>query len=269
MLHNALPSPALLPFVRAYAQREIEANDPAFTLHVIAQLEQVINFELGVLPGLFHRTGTVRDRIWVGGSQTSFAGYMSVVPGVQTFAVIFYPTGLSRLINFPASEITDRCFDATSVCPSLRTLWSQLGEETSFKRRVAITEKFLTRLLSLTVAENPMAAAAANLFRHKGNLRIADIAAQKSLGIRQFERLFFREIGITPKSYARIARFQAALDARLNDPSRSWTDIAHDLGFHDQMHMIHDFQKLAHDSPSGLLSVIGDTRPPALTGSDM
>jgi len=269
MLHNALPSPALRPFVRAYAQREIEANDPAFTLHVIAQLEQVINFELGVLPGLFHRTGTVRDNIWIGGSQTSFAGYMSVTPGVETFAVFFYPMGLSRLFNVPASSITDRCFDATSVCPSLRTLGNQLGEETSFNRRVAITEKFLIRLLSFTVAENPVTAAAARLFRHKGNLRIADLAAQRSVGIRQFERLFFREIGITPKSYARIARFQAALDARLNNPSRSWTDIAHDLGFHDQMHMIHDFKKLADDAPSAVLSVIGDTRPPALTGSDM
>ena len=269
MLHNALPSPALRPFVRAYAQREIEAHDPAFTLHVIAQLEQVINFELGVLPGLFHRTGTIRDRIWVGGSQTSFAARMFVTPGVETFAVIFYPTGLSRLINIPASAITDRCFDATSLCPSLRTLWNHLGEETSFKRRVALTEKFLMRLLAVTVTENPMATSAARLFRHKGNLRVADLAAQRSIGIRQFERLFFREIGITPKTYARIARFQAALDARLNNPSRSWTDIAHDLGFHDQMHLIHDFKKLADDSPSALLSVIGDTRPPALTGSDM
>jgi AraC-like DNA-binding protein len=236
---------------------------------VAAQLEQVVNFELGLLPGLFNRRGTIREKIWVGGAQTSFAGHMTVSPGVETFAIFFYPTGFSHLINVPVSLITDRCIDGTSVYPLLRGVWNRLGEESSFDRRVAIVERFLLHLLAFASRENPVTAAAIRLFRHRGNLRIPDLAAQTSLGVRQFERLFFRNIGVTPKSYGRISRFQAALDARLNNPLRSWTDIAHSLGFHDQMHMIHDFHKLAHDSPSGLLSVIGDVRPPALTVSDM
>jgi AraC-like DNA-binding protein len=269
MIQSASPSIPLRPFVRAYAQRKIEPADPTLTMCVAAQLEQVINFELGLLPGLFNHRGTIRDKIWIGGAQTSFAGHMTVSPGVETFAIFFYPTGFSHLINVPVSAITDHCLDGTCVCPSLREVWNRLGEETSFDRRVAIVEKFLLHLLSFASQENPVTTAAMRLFRHRGDLRIPDLAAQTCLGIRQFERLFFRDIGVTPKTYARISRFQAALDARLNNPLRSWTDIAHSLGFHDQMHMIHDFYKLAHGSPSGLLSVIGDVRPPALTVSDM
>ena len=49
-LQSALPQPALRPFVRAYAQRKLDAADPVLIEAVPAQLEQVLNFELGVLP---------------------------------------------------------------------------------------------------------------------------------------------------------------------------------------------------------------------------
>ena len=63
-------------------------------------------------------------------------------------------------------------------------------------------------------------------------------------GLRQFERSFERDVGVSPKSFARIARFQSALDAKLVSPQRTWLDIAHSFGYHDQMHMIHDFEAL-------------------------
>jgi transcriptional regulator GlxA family with amidase domain len=82
---------------------------------------------------------------------------------------------------------------------------------------------------------------------------------------RQLERRFAREIGVPPKSYARIARFQTALDAKLANPRRTWLDIAHQLQYHDQMHMVHDFSALANGSPNRVLATVGDMRPDALT----
>lgn len=97
-----------------------------------------------------------------------------------------------------------------------------------------------------------------------GVTRIADLADNVGLGLRQFERRFFEEVGSRPKLYARIARFQTALDAKVARPERAWTDIAYDLGYHDQMHMVHDFWNLSGDSPGHLISQVGDMRPPAL-----
>ena len=71
-------------------------------------------------------------------------------------------------------------------------------------------------------------------------------------GIRQFERRFRYEIGIPPKLYARIARFEAALRRKAAAPAMQWTDIAHALGYHDQMHMVHDFKRLSGDSPTAI-----------------
>jgi transcriptional regulator GlxA family with amidase domain len=114
-----------------------------------------------------------------------------------------------------------------------------------------------------------MAAVAEHIFSLRGVVsNISQLAAQTGLGIRQFQRQFLREMEMPPKLYARVARFQSALDAKIASPHRTWAEIAHSLRYHDQMHMIRDFQLLGGDTPRQLFSQIGDARPGALTSGD-
>jgi transcriptional regulator GlxA family with amidase domain len=105
-------------------------------------------------------------------------------------------------------------------------------------------------------------------FRGHGRRGVAEMAGLASLSVRQFERQFERELGMPPKRFARIARFQFALDAKLVDPGRSWLDVAHGAGYYDQMHLVRDFHSLSGASPTRLVAELGDTRPPALAGSE-
>ena len=77
------------------------------------------------------------------------------------------------------------------------------------------------------------------------------------------ERLFAQHTGFAPKHYARVARFQCALDLKLMAPDRSWLSIAHELHYHDQMHLVHDFRKIAGRSPAQVIASLGDSRPQA------
>jgi AraC-like DNA-binding protein len=52
-----------------------------------------------------------------------------------------------------------------------------------------------------------------------------------------------------PKLFARIVRFNKAIDIKMNDPARSWTTIAHDCGYYDQMHFIKDFKLFSGSKP--------------------
>jgi transcriptional regulator GlxA family with amidase domain len=79
--------------------------------------------------------------------------------------------------------------------------------------------------------------------------------------VRQYERRFIEEIGMTPKLFARTIRFQGALDTKRLSPHRSWLSVAHELGYFDQMHMIRDFQSLGGDAPSNVLDQSGDIQP--------
>ena len=151
----------------------------------------------------------------------------------------------------------------------MRPLWNRLGESSLFERRVAIVEEFLLKLAACAITQNRMAAAATYLFRHHGAIRIPDLAYQDALSMRQFERTFRRDVGTSPKVFARIARFQAALDAKLASPKRTWLDVAHSFGYYDQMHMIHDFESLGRNAPTQLLAEMGDVRPPALASGEM
>ena len=72
--------------------------------------------------------------------------------------------------------------------------------------------------------------------------------------MRQFERRFIQQVGMRPKLFARIARFEAALEGKARFVTRSWTDVAHDFGYYDQMHMIHDFAEFTGGTPTETLT---------------
>ena len=94
-----------------------------------------------------------------------------------------------------------------------------------------------------------------------GAIRIGEIADQARLSVRQYERRFWDEVGLTPKTFARTTRFQRALDAKRFFPQRTWLSIAHEFGYSDQMHMVRDFQTLGGDAPTNLLAQSGDIQP--------
>jgi transcriptional regulator GlxA family with amidase domain len=86
--------------------------------------------------------------------------------------------------------------------------------------------------------------------------------------MRQFERRFRHEIGIPPKLYARIIRFEAAVRRKAVAPAMRWTDIAHALGYYDQMHMVRDFNRLSGDSPTAICGQLDMFVRPEVVSAD-
>ena len=70
----------------------------------------------------------------------------------------------------------------------------------------------------------------------------------------------YREVGLSPKLFARLRRFQMALDRKRTSGTR-WLDVAHDLGYFDQMHMVKEFRAFGDEAPSRLLQSCGDYQP--------
>ena len=267
-LQSVRPSVSLRPFVRIFAQRQFHASDIPVIEPVPAQLEQVLNFEFGILPGVRNKRFAVSSAMWVGGSQTSAPGHMHLYPGVESFAVFFHPIGWSRLFGIPPREITNKIDDASAFHGvEIGRLWNQLGEAQSFEQRVQIVEDFLL-IRALTVGKiGKVQAASGFLFKEHGSIGIKELAKRYGMGLRQFERQFVHDFGMTPKVFARIARFQSAIDAKIESPHRTWLDIAHAFGYYDQMHMVHDFGSLAGHTPTDLISEMGDVRPGTLASA--
>jgi AraC-like DNA-binding protein len=266
-LKTATPSPRLRPFVRTYCQRNIQVNNPVVIEAVPAMLEQILAFELGQPVDIWHSDGRhqVSRVAALCGTQSRFAAQMALRPGTVSFGVFFQPAGFWYLFGIPMHVLTNRAEEAGSVLGvAVRNLWNQLGECSTFDDRVQITEDFLLNRVAQAHPSSRMATAANYVLQRHGAIRVTELADRINLGLRQFQREFRRDVGVSPKVFARIARFQTALDAKVSCPQRTWLDIAHSFGYHDQMHMVHDFQKLGHNTPEQLLAKVGDNRPPAM-----
>ena len=161
------------------------------------------------------------------GSHCSPNATLTLGAGVESFAIFLQPTALQRLLGLPTHHVADCSYPAVDVLGSgVDALWSVLADATSFEQRVRLSETYLLRRLH-DAEPTTIAHVATDTFRGHGHLNVAEMAGLASLSIRQFERQFERELGMPPKRFARIARFQFALDSKLVAPGRSWLDIAH------------------------------------------
>jgi AraC-like DNA-binding protein len=263
VLNSQRSSEALRPFVRAYAQRTTFADAPRQFLP--PRLEQTLNFDFGI-PVEVWMAGRPfpSPPAVVVGAHDHGGIQLHLRKGVESFSVFFRPTGFTQLFGVPLVHLTNAYAEADAILgPAMRGVWEEMGSADSFRDRVAIIERFLIARRDVAAA-SVIAFAANELLRLQGRPQIAQFSAALGLDVRQFERRFVREIGITPKRFARVARFQTALDWKLARPGITWCHLAHELGYHDQMHLVHDFSKLGGQSPSEILGAVGDSRPPAL-----
>jgi AraC-like DNA-binding protein len=261
--------PALREFVRVIAQREVHPDprgSPLIFEPIPARLEQTLEFQFGHQFRVHFPSGhtlTAAKQTIVGAFPEGNA-QIELQSGVISFAIFFRPTGLSRLLGIPVHEFSSRNFDAALVSSLTVSLGDRLAQCPNFQERVRTIEGVLLGMALQTPRKDTIAIVAEEIFSRCGVIRsIPQLASDTGLGVRQFERRFLSEIGMAPKLYARVARFQSALDAKILSPHRTWIEIAHSLQYHDQMHMIRDFQLLGGNSPKQLLSEIGDARPGA------
>ena len=250
------PAPALRHLIRYYYQVETHLGGRTEVQPVPARSPQAIEFTFGA-PYEVRRLdgGGTRNAypIAVIGSQTFRRVELLMHGNVDAFTIVFQPGGVSMLFSVPAEELTDGDFEGEPVLGrGLGELLRRLGDVSSFADRSRVVDAYLCAKLSGRDCISGISNAATGVLSSNGCVRVSDLAHRAGLGIRQFERRFRYEIGIPPKLYARIVRFEAALHRKAAAPLTQWTDIAHALGYHDQMHMVHDFNRLSGDTPTGI-----------------
>ncbi len=252
------PAPGLEHFVRFYVQREVEIRGAAVVHPVPARAAAMIEFDFGdPIHALDYEQGTYRKSspVIVVGPQTYRRVELQLRGALESFVIMFQPDGLRRLFSVPMHELTDQDFDGHSVLGSfISHVRERLGNAGSFEMRVRLVDEMLLRHSLRSPSFDSISAAARRILQTGGRVGIPALADAAGLGIRQFERRFTLQVGMRPKLFARIARFETALDSKARFVSRSWTDVAHDFGYYDQMHMVHDFAEFTGATPTETLT---------------
>lgn len=170
---------------------------------------------------------------------------------LSAIRVDFLPGGMYRMLGIPMHELFDGGFDARYFFgPEMKMITEQLQNTSDLAEGKNIVEGFLLNRATSLKQVLPFDAAIHTLLHHHGDMAIEKVASLSCLSLKQFERKCKERLGMNPKLFARILKFSKAYRLREAFPQLSWTKIAYDAGYYDQMHMIRDFKIFAGVNPS-------------------
>ncbi len=149
-----------------------------------------------------------------------------------------------------------------------RVLAERLRELRSWDERFDLIESFL--LARACGGRRPRPAVAwawARLCATGGRVRIEALAGELGCSRRYLHARFREQVGLPPKTVARLLRFREVCRQLDRDPAR-WAEIAQDAGYYDQSHLARDFRDLAGTTATDFLAwripgggVVGDEIP--------
>lgn len=173
------------------------------------------------------------------------------------FQVQFQPGALARLTSLSLNELSNTFIDAEAVfSKEIRAVNERLSYTKHYKEMIPIVENFLFYLIkrqSTSRYKNnllPIDRASQYILENNGNVSLDWLANQTSLSTRQFHRQFAERHGVSPKLYARIARFENAIKHKHLYQQRDWLTIALELGYYDYQHLVRDFKEFTTLTPN-------------------
>lgn len=173
-------------------------------------------------------------------------------------AIRLRPAAARAIVRCPAAELTGRVVDVEAIVGTTATLRERLALARDDRARVALLEGWLGSRVHGAPAREVGAAVSA-IAASAGTIDLDRVACRAGLSLRQLERRFLADVGVAPKTYARIVRLQAALGRIAG--GQSLADAAIACGYYDQPHMARDFSRLAEISPAAWQRYGGQLTP--------
>jgi len=233
--------------------REVAFEEPTFCSPQLADGHVTLLFELG-------RTCDATGR-WsqdAAALRGSFVGPMSRVGRTigterpEMLGVYFRPGGAAPFLRVPIADLTDTLADVESVWRGSGSFASELCELDEMSRIDRVESALLARLAlggpSDSVDVDRMAA---RMVRRRGSESVESLAHGAGISRQHLSRLFRERVGVGPKLYNRLARFQAGL-VYAGAGTVDWAEAALDLGYADQSHMIAEVREFSSLTPAAL-----------------
>lgn len=244
------PSPPLAPHVQFFGYWH-NAQSTTHRSRALPRGAATVIIDLGPRERVDFFAADATTRLDVGTAFIAGAGVTSYVtqidPSQTVLTIHFRPGGASAFLPAPQDDLEDHCVDLDTIWGrDASILRARLIEAPSARSRVALVESFL---LARMRSRDPTVGAVLLAAESQPSLRVAEASAMTGLSARRLIASFRAEVGLTPKTYLRVRRFQAAmrlLDAGAANGAR----IAADLGYFDQAHFVREFRSFTAMTPT-------------------
>ena len=172
---------------------------------------------------------------------------------VELIGIRFQPGGTLPFFRFPMHEVNNQVVELTAISHRLeRELDTIVAGDQPIDAKVVALEDLLWKRVR-DVDEPGLVDLAAEIVNRGGNISIDALSENAGISARQLQRRFLNEVGIGPKLFCRILRFQQVFRAIDGDDPK-WAEVAVDCGYYDQAHLIRDFQQFGSQTPSVLMA---------------
>lgn len=172
--------------------------------------------------------------------------------------IYFTPLGARRVLGFPLRELSNLEVELEDVLGAVvtRELVERLATAPGWAERFALLDATLSARLADEVAPPaPMVAWAwRRLDESDGRVTIGALATEIGCSRRHLVAQFHEQLGLPPKTLARVLRFNRAVELLRRDDGGRLGEIALDCGYYDQAHLNRDFRAFAGDAPTAFLA---------------
>lgn len=243
------PCRRLQPFIRYYWILNTKENLDTLT------------FPIGCPQLIFHRRSRfyipeleVKQARFTISGQVNFPARIQSSGDVETIVVVFYPHAISTIFDIPVSSFYNQEIDGYSLGDKkLKNLADDVLNVEDSIDAIKLIEKWLLQRLTETEIYNfKRVGASLNQLFFDNSISVEDMAQLACLSRRQFERVFFNAVGMKPKEYSCVARFQKSLWLMQNG-NRDFAGIAYSCGYADQSHFIRECRRYSGVTPAELL----------------
>jgi AraC-like DNA-binding protein len=166
--------------------------------------------------------------------------------------VHFKPGGAAPFLGVAAGQLADAHVDLESLWGgSANRLRERLCDAATAAERFSLLEEGLKNHLLGPLEQHYAVSTALDAFRRDATTAVRDIARNVGLSQRRLIEVFKKEVGMTPKLFSRVQRFQQARAMiHRQEKAADWASIAMECGYFDQSHLIREFLEFSGTSPA-------------------
>lgn len=194
-----------------------------------------------------HRRWQKQSPTLLGGQQRKFF-FLENTGRSGMFGITWKPAALTHLLGLRQSDFTDRVVSLNQVPGQWKKLIQDLGECRRPEDRIRASEQFIRPRIR-EIASHPVERSLQLMQETKGAANIATVCGEVGVTERQLQRIFHSHVGLAPKYYARILRFNHIFSL-IQEGQVTWSDVVFLSGYYDQSHFIRDFKKFTGEDPT-------------------
>lgn len=245
------PIPSLCPFIECYFEWEGDASE-AEEVQSPPNGYTAMVFNCADPYWAFQVNSDTRPVPMCFASGQFTSNYHLLMKGkIGIVGIVFKAPAMYNFFNWKMVEmVNQRVALDVLLGKEAINLYETVLSETTPGHRITVLDNFLMKHLKVAKSRLSLIDDAIDIIdNNKGLITIESVANQVKISRRYLEKKFLEKVGISPKLYARVRRFSVLSNKVAHDNIIDWQDMVLEGGYHDQSHLVKEFQEFNQMNP--------------------